>query len=196
MGREKEGLAEFQRAIDLDPRSVRFNATLGRLLFSMHQDDRAIDQLHHALDLDPLELDLNSMFARDWLGYVYERKGMYKEAIAEWSKALTLGHEDEQAQLLADAYRASGFDLAVRSLWRKKLEQLKEKTKRGEYVSPEKYATAYSRIGDKEQALDWIGRALQERNGFSTYVNDDPTFDSLRNDQRFKILLQSVVFKQ
>ena len=139
---------------------------------------------------------MSAMFAHEWLGYAYEQKRMHREAIAEWGKALTLSGEGEQASLLdGHSTAASGFDSAVRALWRKKLEQLNERTKHGDYVAPEKYATAYARIGDKEQALAWVGRSLQERNGFWGYVKDNPIFDSLRDDPRFKMLLQSVVFK-
>jgi hypothetical protein len=107
-----------------------------------------------------------------------------------------LSHEGKQASALEEAYRAAGFDSAVRALWEKKLEQLNERTKRGDYVAPVDYATAYTRIGNKEQALAWLGRTLQERNGSWFYVKGNPIFAGLSDDPRFKMLLESVVFKQ
>jgi tetratricopeptide (TPR) repeat protein len=191
LGREEEGLAEFQRAIDRDPLSLRLKGGLGRILFLMRRYDRAIDQLRQALEMDP-----NAVAAHEWLGYAYEQKGMHREAIAEWGKALTLSGEGEQASILEGTYATSGFDSAVRALWKKKLEQLNERTKRGDYVSGAEYATAYTRIGDKEQAIAWVGRAVQERNGFWILVKDNPMFDSLRDDPRFQDLLRGVEFKQ
>jgi len=191
VGRKEEALAEFQRAIDLDPLSLRLKGSFGRTLFLMRQYDRAIDQLRQALEMDP-----NAVAAHEWLGYAYEQKGMHREAIAEWGKALTLSGEGEQASILEGAYAASGFDSAVRALWQKKLEKLNERTKRGDYVSGEAYATAYTRIGDKEQAIAWVGRAVEERNGFWITVKDNPIFDSLRADRRFQDLQRGLGFNQ
>jgi len=33
----------------------------------------------------------------EWLGYAHEKKGMQKEAIAEWSRALNLSGANQEA---------------------------------------------------------------------------------------------------
>ena len=50
VGRIKDGLAETQRAYELDPLSPIINAGVGTLLYEDGQYDRAIDQFHKALN--------------------------------------------------------------------------------------------------------------------------------------------------
>ncbi len=63
-------------------------------------------------------------------------------------------------------------------------------TKRGEYVAAFEYLTAYTRLGDKEQAFAWLAKAVAEHNGFALEIKIDPIYDSLRDDPRFLDLLK------
>ncbi|HKR53888.1 MAG TPA: tetratricopeptide repeat protein, partial [Chthoniobacterales bacterium] len=128
-GRNDEALSEVQRALALDPLSPRFGFTSGRLRFFMRQYDAAIEQYRKTLELDP-----NFPPVHESLGDAYEKKGMQKEAIAEWVNALTLTGEKEEAAILKQTYATSGFDAAVRKAAQKKLEGLNAKVARGEYV--------------------------------------------------------------
>jgi TolB-like protein/Flp pilus assembly protein TadD len=186
-GRNEETLAEMQRAIELDPLSPRFNWNLGRVLFFMRQYDHAIDQYHKTLELDP-----NYAPAHEWLGYAYETKGMQQEAIAEWSKALTLTDDKEETSVLERTYARSGFEAAVRALAQKKLERLNARTSRGEYVATVEYVIAYMRSGDKEQAFAWLAKAVEERNRLALEIKINPIFDPLRGDPRFEALVQKI----
>ena len=184
-GRNEEALAEARRSVELDPLSSRFNYFWGRILFFMRQYDRAIDQFHRTLELDP-----NYVTAHEELGDAYEQKGMQREAVAEWGKALTLRGAGEQASSLERTYAASGFEMVVRALAQEQLTKLNERMKRGEYVPAWDYVTAYTRLGDKEQAFAWLNKAVQERNGFVFVVKVNPIYDKLRGDPRFQELLR------
>jgi eukaryotic-like serine/threonine-protein kinase len=184
LGRGEEALAEVQRAIELDSLSVRANANWASILFSMRQYDRAIDQFRKTLELDP-----NVAPVHESLGYAFEQKGMYVEAIAEWSKALTLSGAGEQASSLERTYAASGFETAVRALTQQRLEKLNERLKRGEYVPAIDYVTAYIRLGDKEQGFVWLDKAVQERNGSALEIKVNPIYDKLHDDPRFQDLM-------
>ena len=186
-GRNEEALTEIQRAVELEPLSLRVNLSRAMILFFMRQYDRAIDQFHKTLELEP-----NFAGAHEWLGDAYEQKGMHREAIAAWAKALTLSGEGEQASILERAYAASGFEMAVRALAQKKLERLNEKTGRGDYVPAIEYVTAYTRLGDKEQAFAWLTKAVAERNRLALEIKVNPIFDSLRSDPRFTDLVGRV----
>lgn len=190
-GRSEEAVAEMKKAIELEPLSVRFNRNLARLFYWMRDDDRAVEQYRKTLELDP-----NDAYTRELLGYAYEQKGMQTEAVAEWSKALTLTGQNEAATILERAFAASGFSVAVRSLWQKKLEQLNERAKRGEYVPALNYALAHTRLADKEQAFVWLAKAERERNRLIFDVKLEPTYDSLRDDPRFQDLLRRVGLPQ
>jgi adenylate cyclase len=190
-GRNEEALAEMRRVLDLDPLSSRFGFTSARLFFFMRQYDAALDQYRKTLELDP-----GSAFAHEWFGDAYEKKQMQKEAIAEWSKALHLSGVDEDGSLLERTYAKSGFDAAVHALAQKRLERLKEKAARGEYVPAAEYVTACMRLGDKEQAFAWLAKAVEERNRLAFEINLNPIFDPLRGDSRFESLLQKVFVPQ
>jgi TolB-like protein/class 3 adenylate cyclase/Tfp pilus assembly protein PilF len=185
--RNEEALAEMRRALDLDPLSPRFGFSSARLFFFMRQYDAALDQYRKTLELDP-----SSAFAHEWLGDAYEKKQMQKEAIVEWSKALTLSGDGEHASLLERTYAASGFEPAVRALAQKKLQQLNGKTGRGEYVPALDYVIAYMRMGDKEQAFAWLAKAVAERNRLALEIKVNPIFDPLRTDLRFEALVQKI----
>ena len=190
-GRTEEAIAEMRRTVDLDPLSLRYKHNYGTLLFFVRQYDRAIDQLRKTLELEP-----NYGPAHEWLGYAYERKGMEKEAVAEWVKALKLRREDEVAANVERAYAASGFAAAVRAMAQRDLKDPEERTKRGECVAPSEYAYAYTRLGDKEKALAWIDKAVDVRDRFALEVKSNPIYDFLRDDQRFQASLKRVVVVQ
>jgi eukaryotic-like serine/threonine-protein kinase len=187
-GRNEEALAEARRAIELEPLSSRFNYFSARILFFIRNNDRAIDQFRNTLEIEPTYVP-----AHELLGYAYEQKGMHKEAIAEWGKALTLTGVGEQASILERVYAAAGFEAAVRALAQHQLKKLNERVKRGEYVPAFEYVTAYTRLSDKEQAFAWLEKAVLERNAFVFIVKVDPIYDKLRADPRFPDLLRREV---
>jgi TolB-like protein/class 3 adenylate cyclase len=183
--RNQEAFAEMQRALELDPLSSRFGLSLGWLLFFTRQYDAAINQYRKTLEIDP-----NAAIIHEWLGYAYEKKQMQKEAIAEWSKGLSLIGTAEDASLLERTYAASGFVAALRALAQERLERFKQKTARGDYVPAYEYVMAHMRLGDKEQAFGWLAKAFAERNRLAFEITVNPTFDPLRSDPRFQKLWQ------
>jgi hypothetical protein len=56
------------------------------------------------------------------------------------------------------------------------------------YVSP--YGRVLIYLGlDDERVFDWLERSYNERAGWLMYLATDPRFDSLRQDTRFRSLL-------
>ena len=58
--------------------------------------------------------------------------------------------------------------------------------------NPKGLVLAYARLGNKDQALDWLERAYTERSEAVLYLKVDPRYDSLRADLHFKKLLQQM----
>jgi len=189
-GRNDEALSEVERALALDPLSPRFGFTSGWLRFFMRQYDTSIEQYRKTLELDP-----NLPFAHKGLGDAYERKGMRKEAIAEWVNALTLTGQNEEASLLQQTYATSGFEAAIRKSAEKELEGLNAKVARGEYVPAAEFVRIYVRLGENEQAFAWLGKAVQERNRLAWEFKVNPLFDPLRSDPRFEALVRPLTRK-
>jgi adenylate cyclase len=123
----------------------------------------------------------------EYLLYPYEEKGMYDEAMKEWQKALNLSGEKELGASMAGAYAESGYNGALSRY----LGQLLRRS-RSEFVSPMDVASVYARLGNKDQAMLWLGRALEERDSFLTFARVYPRFDGLHSDPRFQELVRRV----
>ena len=60
-----------------------------------------------------------------------------------------------------------------------------------QYVSPAARASVYLGLGEKGKALDWIEKAFEDMDPLFWW-NTDQLYDSVRNEPRFKALLQKM----
>jgi len=47
-------------------------------------------------------------------------------------------------------------------------------------------------MADRDNAIEWIGKAVEERHYAVPFLNVDPDFDSLRSDPRLVSMLQRI----
>lgn len=121
------------------------------------------------------------------LSSVLTQRGMYQEAIAELQKASDLQRTDSIISNLGYTYAVAGKrDEAI------KLVQELEQTANLRYVSPVAIARIYAGLGEKERGFEWLQKAYEDRSDHLLWLGVDPTFDSLRADQRFAELLRRV----
>jgi adenylate cyclase len=186
-GRTEEALAEMTHGVEFEPLSPRFHVNLARCLFFVREYDRAIEQFRTTIELDP-----NYALPHEWLGYAYEKKGMEREAIAEWAKGLMLSECAAEASMIQRIYREQGFEEAVRALARESLKALEDRRSRGEFVSLAAYMVAYTRLGDQEEAIRVLEQGFAERSRMALDVSIDPRFDVLRDNARFAQLVDSI----
>lgn len=179
MGRLEEGAEELKKAQEIEPLSLRINATVGWQLYIRRQYDQAIVQLQKTLEMDP-----NFALARWTLENVYLQTGKYREFLAEEEKALTLGGNADLAASLGQEYQASGY----RGVLQYRLGGLIELSKRGRVVS---YGIAqiYGRLGQKDQAFEWLKKAHEEHDSGIVSLKVDPVFDTYHSDASFKELI-------
>ncbi len=182
MGRFDEAAHELRRAKELDPLSLIINTSVGWQFFITRQYDRAIEQLRNTLEMDQKFTPASRM-----LEAVYEHRGMYKEAVAEWQRVLTFSGNPELAASLGADFAATGYK-GVLENW---LEGLKELSNRG-HVSLYGIALTYARLGQTEQAFAWLEKAYEERDSRLISLKVDPMFDDLRSDPRFQNLIRRV----
>jgi tetratricopeptide (TPR) repeat protein len=186
LGRLEEAKAELKKAKALDPLSLPINSSVGLQLYFARQYDPAIQQLKEALDLDP-----NFVPAQHALEAAYAQSGMYREAVGERQKVLTLSGNPDLAAAIGEDYRKSGYAGVLQS----SLEGLKEVSKE-RYVSPYNIAQIQARLQEKDQALAWLEQAFSERDSQLTYVKVDPAFDEIRSDPHFQQLLERLALPQ
>ncbi len=179
-GRAADAIAAAKTARELDPFSARDATHSGMILFMARQYDRTIVEEQEALQLDP-----QRERARYWLGYAYEQKGMYKEAIAEYERVLP---DDDHGIFLA----ALGRSLALAGD-SKRAADVKRKIEHfpaGDFVWHYDAALFYAALGDKDRAFQLLERDQKEGGGWSTFLNADPRLASLRSDPRFPDLVR------
>jgi tetratricopeptide (TPR) repeat protein len=185
MGRHDESLAERRLALELDPLSVIINFELGQAFYHARDYDRAIEQGHKTLELDP---DFPPVYA--YLPAAYEQKGMYTEAVAGYQKGRTLRGGTEWSLALAGLghlYATSGRKGEARAA----LDELQRQS-RQEYVPADSMALICTGLGEKDQAFAWLERAYEERSFRLAWLKVEPRWDRLRSDPRFTQLLQRV----
>jgi tetratricopeptide (TPR) repeat protein len=154
------------------------------LYYARHYDE-AITQLRSVLQTSP-----KFPLAHLWLGRAYEQKGMYPEAITEFEQAGT-ALKDWPVIIAAagHAYGRSGHKSEATAALRRMNELMKE-----EYVTPYGIALIFAGLDDKEQAMNWLQNAYEDRSHWLVWLNLDPRFDNVRSDSRFQELLQRMKF--
>jgi serine/threonine protein kinase/Flp pilus assembly protein TadD len=180
-GHMEESLTALKRAQQLDPLSLIINIAVGHELHFARRYDEALEQIRKTLDMDP-------NFARGhwYLGMPYEQKSMYREAIAEFQKALELTNGSPYVLgALGHAYAVSGNREKARQV----LGDLRDLSKR-RYVAPFASALIYTGLGDNERTFEWLEKAFEDRSWEMLRLKIDPRFDAQRADQRFANLLR------
>jgi tetratricopeptide (TPR) repeat protein len=186
MGRLDEGWKECQIAQDLDPNGDHLSLALE----VRGQYDRAVAIVQTLLKREGEHAALRCQLYR-----LYTKKGMYKEAVQELEKMLTLCGFPDAAASIHHAFATSGYRGAMRQT-AAEFERL-EATKR--LSVPIFLAEVHTALGDKDRAFYWLEAAYKRRNiqASGTYIDLSRLkvarlLDPLRSEPRFKDLLRRV----
>jgi len=183
MDRGKEAQPEIDKARQLDPGSARIKQTAGRISYYQRRYDEALDLLRQAA-----QADARLASAHEWSALVFEQKNLRLEAIEQYLRARVLSTTlPDFSKELRDAYVHSGWE----GFWKLELSYLKDRAKSA-YVPATRLADVYIRLGDKRQALDLLGRGLDEHDNRAVALKVDPSYDSLRGEPQFAELTKRV----
>jgi TolB-like protein/DNA-binding winged helix-turn-helix (wHTH) protein/Flp pilus assembly protein TadD len=182
MGRLDEALKEGEISQGLDPNEER----LSHILEMRGEHKRAIELLQRMVELHPNDSAGPYLLFRN-----HAEIGMYKEAVQELERALTLWGFPESAADVHRGFVASGYRGAMRE-YAKMLENLYAANK---VFAPENMAYAHLASGDKDRTFYWLEQAYLHRDVVSTdwglmIIKEDRLFDPLRTDPRFADLLR------
>lgn len=180
MRRWDEAVAEARAGLDLDPHSAANIADLAWVYYHSRDYDRAIEQLRAALAIDP-----KSSWAHHLLGCAFAHKGMYEEASQENREAFALSDSLVYLAGLSWVCAVAGQKEEAAEA----LDRLIDASSRGD-VAPYRLAWVYAASGDLEQSFEWLERALDRRDPDLPYVRIEPTFDFLRDDERYLSILR------
>jgi TolB-like protein/DNA-binding winged helix-turn-helix (wHTH) protein/Flp pilus assembly protein TadD len=188
MGRFDEAGVEIEQARVLDPLSLVIATDHGMIFYYARQYDRAIEQLHAVLEMDP-----TYPRAGRAMDVAYLEKGVSAEALADLKK--WQGLADGPAQSENPWFWGNHAYLSGRlgrlEDARHALEKL-QMLNREQHVDPIVLALAYLGMNDKNQSLNWLDKAHAEHSVSLTSVNVDPVYDPLRDDARFQALLHAM----
>ena len=182
MGRFEEGLAELERARQLDPTSLIINADLGLANYFARRYDRCIEHLRNTIEMHP-----SSFRPHINLVGCYVQKGMFNDAIAEAQKALGLMVRAGRGarSILSYSYAAAGREREARAI----LEEWAAQPRR--FAQPFSPAAAYAALGDSDNALELLELGYEQR-AYMPRLAVDPALDSLRSDPHFQDLVRRV----
>lgn len=180
MGRHSEAALSMLRARELEPLSPIRYALSSQVAFQARDYPAALEHAQKAIALDP----------QFWIGHmvrgqVYTQMGKYDLALEDLTTAERFSGRNSKAislrgYILAKLGRTEDANAVLSAL---------EVASRTKYVPPFAMALINLGLGQKDSAFDWLERAFQAHDVHLMYLTVDPKWDSLREDPRFKELL-------
>ena len=202
---------ELRRAIELNPNYVFAYHILSHYLLLMGQNDESLEVSKRALELAPLDMEINAHlgfhyywtreydkaieqyiktlemdpnhpWAHSYLGRAYKEMGWYSKSIEEFKLALSLIGKNE-----AEILSSLGNGYAVSGNREEALEIINELIGQSKqrYVPSFLIADVYVGLGEKDKAFEWLEKAFNERH----LEPMSPLLDPIRKDPRFIDLL-------
>jgi tetratricopeptide (TPR) repeat protein len=183
LGRFEQAIAEATRGRALEPMSALIGHYVALTFISARRFHEVLDVCRRALDLDPsfaLVCALQS--------FALSQLGKHDAAIEAADRALTLSRN--QSLYLAHAgwvNAAAGRREKASAI----LADLRARSER-EYIRPSDVAAIAVALGEIDQAFEWLERAYEERSPILPGMGVSPTWDPLRGDPRFGVLLKKL----
>ncbi|HMS41628.1 MAG TPA: hypothetical protein PKE69_15455, partial [Pyrinomonadaceae bacterium] len=185
MARFDESFSEYNRALEIEPRSLVILTSHASRYFFLRQYDKVIE-----LTKKNHEIDSNYGYSYVHLAWAYEKKGMDKEAVEAFIKAMELFNEPADCiEEVREAFNKGG----LRNFWQKRVEQLETRPHLKNFP-PNGIASVYVRLGDKEKALEWLEKGFQKRDPWMVGLKVAIHFDGLKDDPRYQNLLRRIGF--
>ncbi len=176
-GRTAAGLAQLDRAIELDRLSPFGSGFREWCLYQMRRYDAVIAQHARTAAVSP-----TFIYVDTFLGAAYREQGRYQEALAEYARAQAYVGEQPLYGYAVTYARMGQMKEAREILGR--LEAYAER----HYVNPVFLAAIHAGLGEKDRAFELLERAARDLNSLIPGLSGWPEFDSLHADPRFAAL--------
>ena len=187
LGRHDEAIREITRARELDPLSLIINTNVAYAHYFAGKYDKAVEQFRRTI-----EMDSTFCLAHLRLGLTYEELGNLNEGIVEFQKAMQFAEGTTEAIAgLGHAYAVAGRKKDARKIL---TDLITMRSKR--YVSPYGIAVVYAGLSDKDEALQWLEKAYEERDSWLAWAMVDPRLAPISSETRFKALVKKIGFSE
>lgn len=184
MGRQREAMLEFEKAVELEPLSILIQRDRGWHLFNQRRYGEAATAL-----LETLEVQPDYAPARSLLGRVLVEEGLFAQGIRELERAAAQTPAGASLPLLAYAHAAAG----ERRRAREELARV-EALGDGEFVSPYYIALVCLRLGQTDETFRWLEKAYQEQDTSLVNLKIDPRLGALHGVPRYESMLRRMNF--
>jgi TolB-like protein/Flp pilus assembly protein TadD len=177
-----EAEAALRKALEIDPFSLLINAHLGLVLSYGKHFAAAEEQFLKTLEMDPNFPDTHS-----FLGEMYWWSGQSEKATEHIQRGISLsGGNVRMRCILAGIKAAHGSEKEARA----ELDGLLSLAQT-RYVSPVFLSLVHLGLGDIDKTFELLEIGFQERSPVLPVLNAWPSFDSFRDDRRFKQLFRA-----
>jgi len=177
VGRVPDMLNECRRAAEIDQFSPIYCMSLTLAYNYSHNYDQALQQAKKAVELYPTH-----DHAVHWLGYTYERRGNYEQAMEQWIKLAEMRGDKKYATEIMHAFERSGYTGYL-------AKDAKDAEAGGDYAGA---AADYAMLGDRNAAFAELEKAFVSRRADMLFLKVEPSFDNLHSDPRFPDLLRRI----
>ena len=183
-GKFEEAVAELQKAADAAPTSAVIQSNLAYAYDRQGRTEEAVAAYRKALELDP-----KNTIVRNNLANLYSKQGLYEDAAREYEDLVQRDPGNTAAKANLDAM------VKNKTVLQERKEQVssalqgadsKPKDPQAAYNA----ARVYARLGDADQALTWLNKALDLGYDQFDYLSLDPSLVNLKKDPRFLKLLE------
>ena len=177
-----------RRAVEMEPMVPIVNVSVARVLYYSRKYDESVRSFQKVVDSFPL-----FPWALSGLGFAHLQNGQPDEAIKVFERAL----RSERLPRYLGGLGAALAKAGRRSEAEKVAQELTDLYERGSqgregYASPLHLATVYAALGEKQQALDWLGRGVEEHAPSMYLLKVDPAFENLKAEKGFGELLRKL----
>jgi serine/threonine-protein kinase len=187
-GRDEEALAQSLKFKELDPFSSLADINIARVFYFARRYDQSYEQLNKALNKD--SYNINAIY---FTGLIYLQRGKYEEALKIFENLYDSDKKDQKMMVAA----ALGFTYGKMNRKPDTLRVLNDLDEfaKNDYIPPREKAIIYTGLNDKDSAIFWLEKSLQEPSSASASINVEPLFNDLRADPRFQAIVLKMNLK-
>ena len=210
---------EFERAIELDPKSVRAHHWYATFLLALGRLPESLQEIERAQQLDPMSASIladkglilfhngqkeqaitllkqiestepDFLSPHNYLAIIYFTQGDYRQYLVEARKAATLLHDERRLAIVAASEKGFASGGSRGMLNAMLKEQISLHEKGQE--SAYSLAGTYAALDQKKQALDNLENSYQKREPEIVSIRIDPWLDNLHDEARYREVLAKI----
>ncbi|MGB8543008.1 MAG: hypothetical protein WCD49_15365 [Candidatus Acidiferrales bacterium] len=210
---------EFERAIELDPKSVIAHHWHATFLLALGRLRESLQEIEKAQQLDPMSAAIladkglilfhcgqkeqaiallkqiestepDFLSPHNYLAIIYFMQGDYRQYLEEARKAATLLHNERRLAIVAASEK--GFATGgSRGMLNAMLKEQMSLHEKGQ-ESAYNLAATYAALAEKKEALDNLEISYQKREPEIVSIRIDPWLDNLHDEARYRQLLAKI----